>query len=504
MITFLFFDIICVMILPSYSFIFIFLPLVVILYHLANSRQLYLAGKVILLLSSAVFYALLTPGIKGLAALFVSVLVCYLLATFGLGSGVPKAVRKISLAFGVTASISFLIYCRYLGYINELLVNSGGTGLTFEAVIVPVGISYFTFSQIAYLVDTYRDPDTRYSFADYLLFVSFFPKISVGPIALAGEMIPQFNDPSRKKLDYDNLSKGFYRFTLGLSKKLLLADSLGKYADSAYANIPSLGSADAALAILSYTLQIYFDFSGYCDIASGICRMLNIDLCENFDGPYKSLSIREFWKRWHISLTRFFRNYLYIPMGGNRKGKIRTWLNNLFIFLISGLWHGAATHFIIWGGIHGLGMMISKMIAPFTEKVPRILRHVATFIFVSLAWVFFRAEDTGLALDMLSRLFKGGLVPINSSVIAMCTPAEFRLIQWIILKQAPDLTYYSSCAIWIFLVAVGLYFSAFSDTVKKRCDNFAASRKKTVTTVLLFTWSVLSLSEVTEFIYVNF
>ena len=499
------YDIICLaMILPSYSFIFIFLPATIILYMIANSHRLYTLGKVILLISSLLFYTLLTPGLKGLVALLLSVVFCYSIATFGLTRSMPDTPRKLLLAAGIIINIALLIYCKYLSYIEQLIDQAGGGTFTFKAVVVPVGISYFTFSQIAYLVDTYRDPEIKYSLIDYSLFVCFFPKITVGPIALTTEMIPQFNDAVRKTVNYDCLSKGLYRFTLGLSKKLLLADNLGKFVDIGYANIPNLGTGDAFLVILSYTLQIYFDFSGYCDLASGICLMMGLDLCENFDGPYRSLSITEFWKRWHISLTRFFRNYLYIPMGGNRKGKVRTYFNNMFIFIISGLWHGAATHFVLWGALHGAGMIVSKLVSPVMKKVPRVIRWFLTFSFVALAWVFFRADDTVIAIDMLARLFTGGFIPLNSALVAACIPTECQLLQWIILKIAPDATYYSGCAIWIVLAAIALYFSAFSKTAKERCDAFTASGKKVFITVVLFTWSVLSLSEVAEFIYVNF
>ena len=492
------------MVLPSYSFIFIFLPVVVILYWLANMRGLYRAGKMILLFSSLSFYAMLTPGIKGLAALLLSASICYIIATFGIrkcGSGTSK---KTLLILGIVINIAFLIYCKYLTYIQVLMGKTEGTDLFYKAVVVPVGISYFTFSQIAYLVDTYRDTDLYYSYFDYLLFISFFPKISVGPIALTTDLIPQFNDVVRKKIDYDNMAKGFYRFTLGLSKKLLLADNLGTFSDMGYANIANLSSGDALLVILSYTLQIYFDFSGYCDLASGICLMFGLDLCENFDGPYRSLSISEFWKRWHISLTTFFRNYLYIPMGGNRKGKIRTYVNNMIIFLISGLWHGAATHFVLWGMLHGIGIIASRLISPVTKKLPKAVRWVLTFSFVNLAWVFFRADSTEMALDILKRLFTTGFGPLNSSLIAACIPTECQLLQWLILKASPDLTFYSGCAIWIGLVVLGIFLSAFSKTAAERCKDFKASGIKVATTVILFTWSVLSLSEVAEFIYVNF
>ncbi len=492
------------MVLPSYSFIFIFLPAVILLYWIACSKKLYTVAKLVLLAASLFFYAFLTPGVKGLAVLIASAVICYIIASFGLRRDLNAGARKLILALGITLNIALLIYCRYLSYIEQLAEQFTGAKLTVSAIVVPVGISYFTFSQIAFLVDTYRDPSVSYSFTDYLLFISFFPKITVGPIALTSEMIPAFNDESRKTVNYDNLARGFYRFTMGLAKKLLLADNLGKFSDIGYANIPNLGTSNAILVILSYTLQIYFDFSGYCDLASGICMMLNLDLAENFDAPYSSLSISEFWKRWHITLTRFFRNYLYIPMGGNRKGKVRTYLNNLFIFLVSGLWHGAATHFVLWGGIHGIGIIISKLISPVTKHVPKAIRWFMTFAFVNLAWVFFRSDDTTVAISFLTQLFTGGFIPINSTLIAACIPTEFQLLQWLILKAAPDMTYYSGCAIWIILVGLGIWLSAFSATVRARCDSFKASGRKIAVTVILFTWSVLSLSEVAEFIYVNF
>ena len=492
------------MVLPSYSFIFIFLPIVIVLYWIANHQGAYRAGKMVLLISSLVFYTLLTPGVKGLIALLLSASICYIIATFGIRKCGSGAAKKALLTLGIIVNIAFLIYCKYLTYIQLLMGKTEGTDLFYKAVVVPVGISYFTFSQIAYLVDTYRDVNICYSFPDYVLFVSFFPKISVGPIALTTDLIPQFNDVLRKKINYDNMAAGFYRFTLGLAKKLLLADNLGAFSDIGYANITNLSSGDAILVVLSYALQIYFDFSGYCDLASGICLMLGLDLCENFDGPYHSLSIAEFWKRWHISLTTFFRNYLYIPMGGNRKGKLRTYFNNLFIFLISGLWHGAATHFVIWGGIHGIGIIVSRLISPVTKKIPKAVRWFLTFSFVSLAWVFFRADSTEIALDMLKRVFTAGFGSLNSSLIATCIPTECQLLQWLILKAAPNATFYSGCAIWIGLVLLGIVLSSFSKTAAQRCKDFTASGKKIAATVILFTWSVLSLSEVAEFIYVNF
>lgn len=492
------------MVLPSYSFIFIFLPLSVIIYHFVNSKGWFTCGKIALLFSSLVFYFSL--GWKGFAAILASVLVTYSVSYFLFPLAKSQTLKKIFLAFGILLSVMFLIYCKYLTYFELLLNKYAGTNLVFTAIVVPTGISYFTFSQIAFLVDSYKDESIKYSLLDYSLFVTFFPKVTVGPIALSAEMIPQFNDSKRKKLDYDNMSKGFYRFTLGLAKKLLIADNLAGFVDLGFtpANIGNLGFINAALVIIAYTLQIYFDFSGYCDLASGICLMLGFDLCENFDSPYSSLSIREFWKRWHITLTRFFTRYVYIPLGGNRKGAFRTYLNNFLIFLISGLWHGAATNFILWGAIHGVGMIISKLIAAFTDKLPKAVRLIATFIFVSFAWVFFRATDAKHALSIFEQLFTGGYKPINAEIVAACIPAEGQLLQWLILKINPSVTYYSGCAILLILMAIALYLAVFSKNAAVRTREFVASKSKIITTVILFVWSILSLSSVTEFIYVNF
>lgn len=486
----------------SYSFIFIFLPIVVVLYHFLNGKGLFNYGKLVLLAASLCFYWFL--GWQGLVALLISLTICYLIATYIFTENNSIILKKVFLFIGIFLCIALLIYCKYLTYFESLINIYTGSSLTFAAIVVPVGISYFTFSQIAYLVDSYRDNSTKYSYLDYALFVSFFPKITVGPIAFAREMIPQFNDNAAKKLDYSNLSKGFYRFTLGLAKKLLIADNLGQFVDLGYLNIGNLGSTNSLLVIISYTLQIYFDFSGYCDLAIGICQMLGFTLCENFNSPYKALSIADFWKRWHMSLTRFFTQYVYIPLGGNRKGKVRTYINTLIIFLISGLWHGANTTFIVWGAIHGVGMVISKIIAPIMNKVPKIIRWLLTFSFVNLAWVFFRSPDIDSAIAMLKQLFTGGFIPINMTMVATCIPVEGQLIQWFVNNYASTYVYFTGSAILLFVMALGLYFSAISKSATERVNNFKTTRTQLFVIVILFVWSVLSLSQVSEFIYVNF
>lgn len=490
------------MIIPSYSFIFIFLPIVIIGYFLLNRFKLYTLGKTLLLASSALFYYLM--GWKGFLVLLASIIVCYLIATFGINEQSSPLLRKIMMISGIFANAILLLYCKYLGYFEELINHYSGSSLSFEAFIVPVGISYFTFSQISYIVDSYYNPSVKYSFLDYSLFVSFFPKITVGPIAFASEFIPAFNDISKKSPDYTNLSKGFIRITLGMSKKLIIADNLAAFVDLCYLNISALGSTNAALAILAYTLQIYFDFSGYCDIAIGICQMLNLDLIDNFDAPYRAVSISDFWKRWHISLTRFFRNYIYIPLGGNRRGKIRMYINTMIIFLISGLWHGAATTFILWGALHGVGSIISKLIAPITKKLPSAIRWFVTFIFINLSWVLFRSPDIETVRLIFAQLFSGRFIPIDINIIAASIPTEGQLIQWIVLNYFPTMTYYSGCAIMLILIILALLLCTVFKTCSEQVRDYKPTRIRIILTVVLFVWSILSLSQVSEFIYVNF
>lgn len=485
---------------PSYSSIFIFLPIVVIGWFFLNRKSLTLA-KVFLAVASLVFYAF--AGVKALVVLILSAAINYAIVRVGFDR-VSKRAGKLILAVGIAVNLLALFYCKYLTYFENIINKLSGSNLTFEAIVLPLGISYFTFSQIAHLVDSYRDEAYRPSFIDYLLFVSFFPKISVGPIALSTEMIVQFNDEKVRHIDYDNMARGFYAFVLGLSKKLLLADNIGTFVDLGYANIASLGTTNALLTILGYTLQIYFDFSGYCDMASGICRMMNIDLPDNFDAPYQSLSVAEFWKRWHITLTRFFRNYLYIPLGGNRKGKIRTYINNFIIFVVSGLWHGAATQFVVWGVVHAFGSIFSKIASPIMGKLPKFVRWLLTFSFVNLAWVLFRSPDIGTAMQMFKQLFTGGIISIDINIVAAAIPAEGKLIQWIVLKSAPQFTYYSGCAVILAMLLTGLLIATRSKTVSAKVREFKPTRVKVFTTVMLFAWSVLSLSEMAEFIYVNF
>lgn len=258
------------------------------------------------------------------------------------------------------------------------------------------------------MVDNFRGEVPSYTFTDYTLFTTFFPKFVQGPIPYWNELIPQFNDVSKKKFISENFAKGLMIFAIGLGKKVLLADNFGKIVDYGFASIMSLNSFEALLTVLAYTLQIYLDFSGYCDMAVGAAQMVNIELPQNFNSPYKARNISDFWKRWHMTLTRFLTKYIYIPLGGNRKGTLRTYVNVLIVYSVSGMWHGVGFTFIVWGLMHGVATVLYRATKKEYDRIPGVFQWLLTFCFVSIAWVFFRAPDVSSAVSLLKQVIVGG------------------------------------------------------------------------------------------------
>ncbi|ERT66522.1 alginate O-acetyltransferase AlgI domain protein [Cetobacterium somerae ATCC BAA-474] len=242
---------------------------------------------------------------------------------------------------GILFNIGMLFYFKYYDFFLNNINAIFSADFTLLKLILPLGISFFTFQQLSYLVDSYKGKGKTYDFLSYCLFVTFFPQLIAGPIVLPSEMLPQFEDHKNKVVNYENLNRGLYLFSIGLAKKVLIADSISPFADAGFDKMVSLTFIEAWLTSISYTMQLYFDFSGYCDMAMGIALMFNIILPLNFNSPYKATNIQDFWKRWHMTLGRFLTNYLYIPLGGNRNGEGKTLRNLLIVFLVSGIWHGA-------------------------------------------------------------------------------------------------------------------------------------------------------------------
>lgn len=331
------------MLFNSYNFVLLFLPVVIISYFILNHLGYMKGAKIFLVIASLYFYSY--NNLNNLLLIICSILGNYIFYRI-----IQKYSKKIVLITGILFNLSLITYFKYLNFIIENLNHILHQEYSIQEIILPLGISFFTFQQIGFLIDTYRKEVRETSFIHYCAFVTFFPQLVAGPIVSFQEIIPQFLDKEKSKLNWNHFAKGLWAFSMGLGKKVLIADLFGNAVNYGFSNIDSLDTVCLILIMLFYTMQIYFDFSGYCDMASGIALMLNINLPVNFHSPYKANTITEFWKRWHITLTRFFKKYVYIPLGGNRKGILRTYMNIMIVFLLSGLWHGASWCFILWGG----------------------------------------------------------------------------------------------------------------------------------------------------------
>lgn len=332
------------MLFNSYIFVLLFLPLVVTGYFILNRFQKYQQAKAFLILMSFWFYGYFNPS-------YILIILSSIVVNFFLGkhllSAKEKKTSKNILMLGLIFNIGLLLYFKYLDFAIENINALFSTDFHLLYIALPLGISFFTFQQISYVIDCYHKKVPSYSFLDYALFVSFFPQLIAGPIVLHSEMVPQFAEEKNKNIDYENFSKGLYAFALGMSKKVLLADTFAIIVTWGYGDIRSLNSTDAILVVLAYTFQIYFDFSGYCDIATGVGLMFNIKIPMNFNSIYKSRTVLEYWERNHITLTRFLSTYLYYPLGGSRRGTWCTYRNIMIVFLVSGFWHGANWTFVV-------------------------------------------------------------------------------------------------------------------------------------------------------------
>jgi alginate O-acetyltransferase complex protein AlgI len=408
------------MLFNSYVFIFVFLPITAALFFALGARWPAMAAGW-LALASLAFYAYWNPA-------YVALLLGSIAFNFAAGRYlmVPTAPvnRKLVLTVAVTINLGLLAYYKYANFfvdnVNELL----GFDWTLAHVILPLGISFFTFTQVAFLVDAYRGQVREYNVIHYVLFVTYFPHLIAGPVLHHKEMMPQFSLPKTYRFSAENFAVGITLFIIGLAKKVLLADNIAVYVSPVFdaaAHGQSLTFVEAWGGALAYTLQLYFDFSGYSDMAIGLSRLFGIRLPLNFDSPYKSPDIIEFWRRWHMTLSRFLRDYLYIPLGGNRFGNARRYSNLLITMLLGGLWHGAGWTYVIWGGLHGVYLIINHgWLALRTRSAVSLapgpmrssLSVLLTFTAVVIAWVFFRAESCSAAMRVLE-----GMAGVNGLVL---------------------------------------------------------------------------------------
>lgn len=382
------------MLFNSFEFIFIFLPLTLFIFYFCINKKLNRPAIFSLVLMSLLFYSYWNYKYILLIALSISI-------NYLIGHLLSKTGKRNILIAGITFNLILLAYYKYCNFFIDNINSVFNTNTSFLNLILPLAISFFTFTQIAYIVDVYRDRTIKYDFITYSLFVLFFPHLIAGPIVYHKEIIPQFTDQKTFQINYRNISTGILLFFIGLSKKVIIADYFSPHASAVFDLADHPTFIEAWAGTLSYTMQIYFDFSGYTDMALGLAYLFNIKMPYNFDSPYQSNNIIEFWRRWHMTLSRFLKDYLYIPLGGNKLGKPRKYLNLMMTMLLGGLWHGAGWTFVIWGGLHGLYLCINHGFRAMKIELHWLMARLITFTAVMVAWIFFRAKDLGNALNIL-------------------------------------------------------------------------------------------------------
>ena len=477
------------MLFNSYVFMLAFLPFTLIVYFLLGRLPERIPlNKLFLTIMSFVFYGYNNPS-------YVPIIVCSILVNYVLSQAMLASEKKIIrlplMWLGLLLNLGVLFYFKYHDFFVSNMNSAFGTSWALNYVALPLGISFFTFQQLSYVIDSYRRTVPRYNLLDYALFVTFFPQLVAGPIVLHSEIVPQFADSKNRRFNFDNFAPGLYAFALGLFKKVIVADTFGVAVEAGFAAAQSLNTAEAWFIAIGYTLQLYFDFSGYCDVATGVGLMFNIKLPLNFNSPYKSMNIREFWQRWHMTLSRFLTTYIYFPLGGSRKGIVRTCVNLMIVFLASGLWHGAGWLFLLWGLLHGAASVLYRLFRKQYDALHPALQWMMTFLFVVVAWVFFRATSMADALAIVKSMLMMNFGPIRDSITsAFALPGGIRpgynaifMLGWYVLALAACL--------------------GMRNTYEKTMD-FKPTLANSLQTVILILYCTLSLSGVSVFLYFNF
>lgn len=503
------------MLFNSYIFIFIFLPAALIGWYLLNRMKKYEAAKVFLAGMSLWFYGYF--NVYYLLIIVFSILVNYILS-FLITFSKTRLTQRIGLITGILINLGILFYFKYYDFFIENINYIFRSDFNLKHILLPLGISFFTFQQLSFIIDRCLGKAEHYSFINYATFVTFFPQLIAGPIVLHKELVPQFEDLKKRSFSTTNFAKGISLFVLGLGKKVLLADMLALVTNFGFEHTYFLDSPSTLLVILAYTFQIYFDFSGYSDMAMGLGYMFNIVLPVNFNSPYKSCSVKELWQRWHMTLSRFFITYVYIPLGGSKKGKTRTIFNTLIIFALSGLWHGANWTYVAWGTMQGLLVVwdnlgivgIKNPKAGHTEEkaqarfyIPRWLGWFFTFSFFNLSLFFFRSENMTDAFRMFKNLFSFKNTGYIYKLAANMDIPEFYIFRQAITMFSPDMLRTAYIILFILILAVSAFILTRKNSLQI-VEGTDYNSKFCWYITILFIWCLISFSQVSTFIYFNF
>lgn len=451
----------------------------------ARRRQL---GAALLTLA-CLWFCVVGMGLRGLAVLAAGLGVTAL-ALRPL-AGERERGRRTALVLACLWHIGMLTVFKYAGFF------SGGA---FSIGWAPLGLSFFTFQQLWLLKEAYTRQYVPARGDNLVLYAFFFPVVVSGPILRPGAFFPQLRGETFLRAGWQDAAAGLYLICIGMAKKTLLAEGFGVIVNNGYAHPEWLNSVSAAMVVLGYTLQLYFDFSGYCDVATGCARLLGIRLPVNFNSPYRSLSVGEFWKRWHMTLTSFLRECLYFPLGGSKKGRLRAYGNILIVFLVSGLWHGAGWTFLLWGLLHGLAQVAERLLGRRLEKLPRWLRWGLTFAFVNIAWIYFRAPTVAAGNQILGALFSMDFakpMPWLSEGLFTCEQEVIRIL-------LPPIALYRNLLTTAALYIVGLIAALWPRNAVAEADRFRPTFWRGAGMWLLGVWAVLSFNGIAQFIYANF
>lgn len=484
------------MLFNSFEYIFIFLPIAVSVFFFLSRHISASASRVWLVLGSLFFYS--WWDIKYLPLITGSIAFNFFVGTAVLRS-TDNSLKRSGLIFGICLNLLLLGYFKYSDFFISNINYIANAHIVLLHITLPLGISFFTFTQIAYLVDCYRNEAGEYDFMNYSLFVTLFPHLLAGPILHHKDIMPQFEEKKNGLLDYKNLSIGISWFAIGLFKKVIFADSLAPLANAGFAADVPLRFIESWITSLSYTLQLYFDFSGYSDMALGSALMLNIRLPINFNSPYKAVNIQEFWRRWHITLSTFLRDYVYIPIGGNQTSERRVLMNLVVTFFIGGLWHGAGWTFICWGLMHGMAMGVHRSWKRLNIPIPKILAWFITFNFVNVSWVFFRSVNFDNAFNILK-----GMFCINGIIFPLFLRHKLKILDVLKVDFGTIITILPHDRFNYCLLLLCLFIVFMFNNSNIIIRNFYPNWKYGLFTASALSVSIIYLSRKTEFLYFQF
>jgi len=490
------------MLFNSYEFIFVFLPVSFFIYFYLNHKRLTIASKGWLVFASLFFYS--WWNIVYLPLILVSVLFNFSIAKAMEGfieSRKTFLSKNSLLKIGLLFNIGLLVYFKYMDFFISNINTALGSDIELLHLALPLAISFFTLQQIAFLIDSYEGLAKEKKFLDYAVFVTFFPQLIAGPIVHHKEMMPQFASVKNKVKNYNNIALGLFIFSIGLFKKVVIADTFAIWATAGFDTAITLNLLEAWATSISYTFQLYFDFSGYTDMAIGAALLFNIKLPINFNSPFKATGIIDFWQRWHITLTSFITAYIYTPLVKSFKNLSihKAMVATLITFLIAGLWHGASWMFVIFGGLHGIALVVNNYWKKSKLKINKILAWFITFNFVNIAFIFFRAKEWSDAIKVLGSMFSLDNIVLPDRLeykLSFLSSFGIEFGTW-----AEEISGSNWTAIWII---IGFTLVLIFNNSIQRINNFQFNYRTVSLTGFAFIFSILSLGKASEFLYFNF